>query len=585
MTQANTREQLRQIEGKLFAGRLVSRAIFRTLRDEIRSGTLLETIQESRKHKTLAFPYEPTYAELLETRARENPSRPFLRFENQRIDLLDFNRSANAVAKGLRSLGAQPGDVCAIMSGNCPEFLYSFFATQKLGMGAVPVNTGLMGDGLTYLLDHSQARFLIVHRANLEQIFSVRKKLKHVKEIIVITEGASDTPLPRALPRVEDFLHTYSNAPDPRVGINPESVSLLLYTSGTTGHPKGVVYKYRDSNTRKMRLLGNLLYDKGEVLYTCLPLFHANALLLSTMQSLNMGHELALGRKFSASRFWEEVSNLGGTTFNTLGAMIPILLKQPPGPYDRKHSVRVVVSAACPANAWREYEDRFGVRLIEAYAAVDGGGFLTLNMGNAPVGSIGKPLGGGRYRLVAENGAEAGPNEPGELQVWKGKSRDSQVEYYRNEEATKKKTSDGWLRTGDLLTRDEKGYLYFVGRNTDSMRRRGENVSAYEVETVINKHPDVLESAVFGIPSELGEDDIMAMIVPIEGRKVDPAAVHKFLQGKLAKYAIPRFIEVTDELPKTGTHRVQKNDLRARGPSAATWDADKAAPKRKTGAA
>ena len=585
MTQTSTQEQFKLIEGKLFAGRLVSRAIYRTLRDEVRTGTLLETIQASRQAKTLAFPYEPTYAELLESRAAAHPGRAYLRFENQRIALGEFNQHANAVAAGLKSLGAKPGEVCAIMSGNCPEFLYSFFATQKLGMGAVPVNTGLVGDGLTYLIDHCQARYLIVHRANLEQIFAVRKKLKNLKEIIVITEGATDAPLPRALPRVEDFLTEFSTAPNPRVKADPEAVSLLLYTSGTTGHPKGVVYRFRDSNTKKMRLLGNLLYDKGEVLYTCLPLFHANALLLSTMQSLNMGHELALGRKFSASRFWEEVASLGATTFNTLGAMIPILLKQPPGPYDRKHRVRVVVSAACPANAWREYEERFGVRLVEAYAAVDGGGFLTLNLGNAPVGSIGKPLGGGRYRLVAESGGEASPNEPGELQVWKGKTRDSQVEYYRNEEATRKKTSDGWLRTGDLLMRDEKGYLYFVGRNTDSMRRRGENVSAYEVETVINKHPDVLESAVFGIPSELGEDDIMAMIVPIEGRKVDPAILHKFLQGKLAKYAIPRFIEVTDELPKTGTHRVQKTDLKARGPSADTWDADKSGAQRKTGAA
>ncbi|MFW6088049.1 MAG: AMP-binding protein, partial [Myxococcota bacterium] len=345
-------------------------------------------------------------------------------------------------------------------------------------------------------------------------------------------------------------------------------------TTGTTGAPKGVVYRYRDTQTKRLRLLANLLYDPGEVLFTCLPLFHANALLLAAVQALNVDGRLALERRFRASRFWEQVTTHGATSFNALGAMIPILLKQPPGPYDRAHRVRMVVSAACPAHAWEPFEQRFGTRIVEAYGAVDGGGFVTMNLGNAPVGSIGKPIGGAKYELVDARGQPVPVGQPGELLVWTGASGTGGVEYYRNEEATRSKTRNGWIHTGDLLHRDARGFLYFDGRNTDSMRRRGENVSAFEIESVLDRHPDVLECAVFGVPSDLGEEDIMAVVVPMEGRTPNPVELRTFLSEHLAAHALPRYWEVLDELPKTGTHRVQKKELAARGVTECTWDAE-----------
>lgn len=542
------------------AGKLIGRALLRTVRSELDAGTLGATLSASLRARTLAFAAEPSFGELLAQRARERPAHVLLRFEGQRLSLSELDARVNEVCAGLSEL-TRPGDNVAIMSPNCPEFLEAFFAIQRLGLGAVPVNTALVGDGLVHVLTSSRARVAFVHQECLPALEAVRARLPELEHLV-------------AIERLADFRAAHRGAPPIATRPDPNAVALLMYTSGTTGSAKGVVYRYRDSNTKRLRLLSHLLYEPDEVLYTCLPLFHANALLLSTVMALDMGATLGLGRRFSASRFWQEAAELGATSFNALGAMIPILLKQPPSPADRAHRVRLVVSAACPAEAWRPFEERFGVRLVEAYGAVDGGGFITMNLGNAPVGSIGKPL-GGKYRLVDEAGQDAPPDQPGELWIWAGGRR---VEYFRDEKATGDKNQGGWLRTGDLLRRDPKGNLYFVGRRTDSMRRRGENVSAHEVESVILQHPDVLECAVFGVASELGEQDIMAVVVPVEGRAVEPAELRRFLEPRLARHAWPRFIELARELPKTATHRVQKSELERRGPSEKTWDAEEKRP-------
>jgi crotonobetaine/carnitine-CoA ligase len=346
--------------------------------------------------------------------------------------------------------------------------------------------------------------------------------------------------------------------------------SLLLYTSGTTGLPKAVVSPYGQQRVKSLGLLANLLYGKDDRLYTCLPLFHANALMLTVMQALWLGLPLTLSKRFSASRFWQELSACGATQLNTVGGMIPILLKTPPSPYDRAHKVKRIVSAACPKDAWEPFERRFGIEIWEAYGAVDGAGVTIFNAGDAPVGSLGKPGRLVRWKLVDADGRVAAPGEAGELLVFVGDKSESKVPYWKNEEASREKVMDGWLHTGDVMQADAKGYLYFVGRSTDSMRRRGENVSAYEVEKIVDAYPDVLESAAFGVPSPVGEQDIMISVVPVEGRAIAPEDLVRFLRERLPRYAVPSYLDVVGDLPKTGTHRVVKADLKKRGVTAST---------------
>ncbi|MDB4990434.1 MAG: fadD1 [Myxococcaceae bacterium] len=562
--------KVQQARATLMKG--VARAVWKISGIERGEGTLLETVRVIRDRKNLAFARDWTFGELLEWAADTYRHRPFLEFGTQVFSFIEMNRRANRVAHNLMELGIGENVGVAIMMGNHPRFLDTFFAVQKLGGYVVPVNTALVGDGLQYILEHSQIRFVVCDHESAEQVACVREQLPDVTQVWVNTDEAQGSfTLPDGmLDYAELERGTAAHGDNVRREIKLGTPSLLLYTSGTTGLPKAVVSPYGGQRVKNLGLLSNLLYTQEDKLYTCLPLFHANALMLSVMNALWIGIALTLKKRFSASRFWQELGECGATQFNTVGSMIPILLKTAPGRADRAHKVRRVISAACPKDAWVPFEQRFGVTLWEGYGAVDGAGVTIFNAGNAPIGSLGKLPRGVKWRLVDEQGKEVGEGESGELWVFVGDKRESRVEYWRNDKASSDKVVDGWLRSGDLMQRDAKGFLYFVGRNTDSMRRRGENVSAYEVEKVVDQHPDVLESAAFGVPSPVGEQDIMICVVPVDGKQIDARGLARFLQERLPKYAQPSHLDVVSELPKTGTHRVIKAALKKRGVTDAT---------------
>ncbi|HMJ10693.1 MAG TPA: AMP-binding protein, partial [Polyangiaceae bacterium] len=524
------------------------------------------------KKRGLVFAKDWTFAELLEWAARQYRFAPCLEYGSETHSFNDMNNRANRVARQLRAAKLGDGAGIAIMMTNHPRFLDGFFAVQKLGGYAVPVNVALVGEGLTYILNHSEARAILCDHETAAQIALVREQLPNVTHIWVNT---AEAPAHYALPpgmRSFAELERGTVADCENLGGKPapDAPSLLLYTSGTTGLPKAVVSLYGNQRVKSIGLLANLLYVASDKLYTCLPLFHANALMLTVMQALWVGIPVHLAKRFSASRFWRDVGACGATQFNAVGGMIPILLKTLPSPADRAHRVHRVISAACPRDAWQPFEERFGVKIWEGYGAVDGAGLTIFNHGSAPVGSLGKLPRLSRWRLIDEQGKDVASGAAGELVYYVGSKRESKVPYWKNEKASNEKVRDGWLYTGDIMQADSKGFLYFVGRNTDSMRRRGENVSAYEVEKIVDAHPDVLESAAFGVPSPVGEQDVMISVVPVDGRAIAPRALLEFLQERLPKYAVPSYLDIVDELPKTGTHRVIKSELKKRGVTANT---------------
>ncbi len=478
-----------------------------------------------------------------------------------------MNLRSNMIANGLLDLGVEKGEKVGLLLGNHPDYILTRFALAKSGAVLVPINTALKGESLTYIVEHSDIKTLIAGEQFWPVLNEVLADLKKVKRVII----ASKEPLPdyNLKPQLYLFDHIISDIDSmPEVVIEPDDMAAILYTSGTTGPPKGVVFNQVTPmfNKRPSR------YQADDVVYTCLPLFHANALALTVQMAFDVGASVALGKKFSAANFWDETRRYGATWVSLLGAMLPILYKQPEKEDDADNPVKYVASAAAPKEIWRAFEKRFNVRLIEGYGAVDGAGALINAEGR--LGSIGKPADWCEAKVVDEKGKEVGPNKVG-LLLTRIKDENYRVTYYKDEEATKEKNKDGWVLSGDYVYYDQDGFYYFVDRQSEAIRRRGENISSWEVEKVINQHPDVLESAVFGVASELGEEEVMAIVVCQPGKKIEPLDLIKWCEDRLAYFMIPRFIEFADNIEKTGTQRAQKSALKKRGVTNKTWDVEK----------
>ena len=362
-----------------------------------------------------------------------------------------------------------------------------------------------------------------------------------------------------------------------------------MYTAGTTGLPKAITFWQGKllGGLSLQSLIGfiSMMANPDDILFTSLPLFHSNALFLTTLPAYFAEIPLILGIRFSASRHWDICRKYNVTTFNALGAMIPILMKQPERPNDKEHNVKVIGSAACPKELWVAFEERYNVKISEGYGATDGGGFMLTAGGSpdVPVGSMGKPL-PGTVAEVMDNGVILPePEKVAELVflVRETEVKQRQVKYFKDADASKRLIlvgADGqkWFHTGDLAYKDKEGWFFFVDRKKDSIRRRGENIASFSIEKIINLNDKVLESAAYGIKSELGEDEVMVAIVLKPGETMKPEEILDFCQGKMAYFMIPRYIDFVEKLPKSEVHRIMKRFLKDRGISETTYDREKA---------
>lgn len=493
-----------------------------------------------------------------------HPKETFLKWKDEEIAWGDFVDHIYAAAAGMWDSGIRTGDRVAMMLGNCPEFLYAYYALVFMGVGAVPLNIAQRGEALAYILNDSGASAIIIDDGLLEHFVAVKDRVPGVRLIIIRGKVPSMGGNVIAL---EEWLKAGRGRP-PIGSLAKAPADNILYTSGTTGPPKGVINKgINPMNIVKLWEPAGV--HPGETIYTPLPLFHGNALAVSALGAIMLDYKLAIGERFSASKFWDECRKYNAVEFNTLGAMIPILLKQPERPDDADNPVRVVLSAACPAYAWQPFEERFKLRVLEWFGMVDSPGFLMNTTGK--VGSMGKPLPGFDFRVVDDEDRDLPPGKVGEL-VFRSEGGKASAFYYGMEDATNEAWRHDWFHSGDLAWIDADGDFFYAGRKKASMRRRGENISAWEIESVVNQHPAVLESAAHAVPSELSEDEIKLAIVFKPGLTATPEEILDFCQGKMAYYAIPRYVEFRDSLPKTGTHRIEYSVLKQEGVTPGTWD-------------
>ena len=471
------------------------------------------------------------------------------------------------LAGALAAHGIEPGDRVALMMGNVPEFLVAWFGILRAGAIEVPVHSAYRGLLLEHILRESGARVLVCDASLVERLEGLKvPDLRHV----IVRGGEADAVA--GVPASSFAAALAAPALTDGHAVSPDDVACILYTSGTTGPSKGAVLTHR-ANLQLARANVELMeYTAADVLYTAFPLFHVNAKFTSVVSSMLAGARLVLDDRLSASRFWDTMREHGVTSFNYMGTMLTMLAKQPARAGDREHPVTRAYGGGCGGALWAQFEERFGVRLHEHYGMTEIGIATWNTRTSRRPGSCGRAVPYFEVRVADAGDVEVAAGEVGEIQVRPRHPGTILREYWARPQETISATRNLWFHTGDRAWRDEDGFFHYVDRLKDSIRRRGENVSSWEIESVLHAFPGVLESAAYGVPSDLGEDDVMVALVLEPGAALDLDALIEHCTGRLAYFAVPRYVRVCDELPKTLSQRVQKFRLREDGVTADTID-------------
>lgn len=509
---------------------------------------------------------EVTVHGLLARRAAEHPDREFLVFEEQRYTYAQVLARSREMAGRLHALGVRTGDRVALMMANRPEYLFAWFGCSLLGAVEVPVNTAHKGHFLAYVLEQASCRAIVTEAAFWPQLAPVIERPLSLEHAIVL-DGA---PVHSGHVNVVALQDVREDAL-PDVNLFADSPHAILFTSGTTGPSKGAVLPQQYPLIIGEILARTVGYTSQDVLYNALPLFHGNAQFLSTVPAMLAGAKVVLARRFSASQFWDDIRHYGCTEFNYIGGIVPILLKADPSPRDRDHTLRIMMGAGAPKELFREFEQRFGVRLFEGYGMSEIGIPLITDGTTTPAGSCGRPHPWYQVCVVDDQGRAVADDTPGELLVRPLLPNAMLREYFGMADSTVEAWRDLWFHTGDYLKRDSAGYYWFVDRKKDALRRRGENISSWEVELVVNAHPDVLESAAVAAPAEIGEDEVLICLTLRPGRQLSPQQLIAWCEERMPAFMVPRYVRFLTALPKTPTERVQKFELRREGVAAA-WD-------------
>lgn len=479
--------------------------------------------------------------------AKETPDRVFARTtEGTEISFSALSGAADAMIAWLVDAGVRPGDKVAVMTRNSPATLALVHGLLRAGMVWVPVNPALVGEGLAHAIQLVEA-VVVVCDPELHEIVAGCEAQPREGILVLNAVALPDAP---AAPPTFDFP-------------SADDLASIMFTSGTTGPAKGVqvTQKMLEIAARGVELAGEV--EPGDNLFVWEPFYHVGGAQVMVLPIL-CDVTLTIADRFSASRFWQQVGDAGCTHIHHLGGILQILLKQPPCDLDRAHRVRIAWGGGCAEAAWRPFEERFGVTIRECYGMTEASSISACNT-QGIVGAIGRPLPWFDIHVQDENGRILGPGDGrGEMIITSTVPGAIFAGYYRAPDASAKVLRDDGFHTGDLGSWGQDGLLRFHGRMTDSLRCKGENVSSYEVESVANRHPDIEESAMVGVPAEIGEYDIRLFVRLRPGAVRDPEAISAWLAQRLAPYQQPRFIAfIAGDFPKTPSQRIRKHLLPA----------------------
>jgi long-chain acyl-CoA synthetase len=487
---------------------------------------------------------------LLESRAQANPDKHFLFSETdgRRFTYQEFDAAVNRAARMLAACGISKGDAVSLLMPNCAEYVIAYFACFKLGALAGPVNSLLKAEEISYVISNSEAKALLVNTQFLPTVENLSGELKHT---IVFDDEAEAT---------REF--TEGNLPTPTIEKDDEAI--IIYTSGTTGKPKGCLLTHGNVIANARQITEWLEFTERDCLLTVMPLFHMNAVSVTTMTPLYTGASTVVSPKFSASRFWQIISDYEITSFGSVATMLSMLLSTypegvPAGLKSAQLRFAMCGSAPVPSEVLKRFEETFNCLVIEGYGLSESTCRSTFNPPDARrrPGSCGMPI-GNEMKVVDDSDQEVGDGELGEI-VLRGEN--ILKGYYKNAEATAHAFRNGWFHTNDIGYRDADGFFYIVDRKSDMIIRGGENIYPREIDEVLFQHPAVSAAATIGVPHKLYGEEVAAFIVLKDGAQATAEEIINFCREHLADYKCPKTVHFVEDIPKGPTGKLLKREL------------------------
>jgi crotonobetaine/carnitine-CoA ligase len=515
-------------------------------------------------------PQHRPFCAILDVRAEETPDEDAILFVGGEVwTWRDVRRKARSQAAALQRLGVGQGDYVLSWMPNCPTSVATIFALSYLGAIYVPINTSYRGAMLAHVIQTAGARLMIVHADLFERLEDI--DTGPLKDVIVMGGKPGDAPKLRIYGTEALMADADALLPPARV-VEDWDTQLVIFTSGTTGPSKAVLASYRHVRTAA---LGFRNVGPGDRNLTAMPLYHVGGI-YGLFWALFHGGSVVVADGFSTGAFWSIVDQYGVTTTGLLGSMVDFLNSLPPAPRDKEHRLRTAVIAPYGVAAM-QFAERFGVRVYTEFNMSELAVPLFCGPDPGIVGTCGLPSPGTRLRLVDAFDEEVAAEAVGELVVRMDVPWTISHGYLNDDRATAAAWRNGWFHTGDMFRRDAKGHYHFVDRAKDAIRRRGENISSFEVENALMSFPGVVEAAAIGVPAPDGaEQDVMAVLKVHEPQAFDPAALIAFLEKAIAHFMIPRFVRLVEQFPRTPTQKIEKHRLRAEGVTPQTWDRETA---------
>jgi crotonobetaine/carnitine-CoA ligase len=520
----------------------------------------------------------PTVADLVTAKAKENGKKVWMEFQDGRtFSYEDVDAMSNSLATGLYQSGVREDGHVALFAPNSPMWVFSYFGISKLGAVPVTVNIGFVKDPLVYNLTASKSEYLVIDSRLLDRFKAVEDSLPALRHVFIIGKDnfVSANAPKEAYTFVDDLLSVEPDSAH-RATRKISDPSAMILTSGTTG-PSKVVY---DTNAQFIST-ALFLIDAGgvtseSVYYSYLPLFHIMALDMAMLLSMMANAKMILVEKFDPAIFWEHVNKYGVTHFAAVGPILEMLVKMPPSPLEKDHGP-ITALAYSSREIWATACERFNICITGGYGSTEVGipisapNHIVRQKANPPgaCGMVGPHV---TVAVMSEYGERLPAGHIGEIVVRPKVPWAIFMEYYGMPEATANAFRGLWFHTGDAGYFDEQGYLFFVDRLKDAIRRKGENISSYEVEQILLKYPNIAQVAVVPAKSEFGDEEVMAVVVPNPERPVSPESIVAYAKENMPHFWVPRYIRFMDALPATATGRIEKFKLREQGITRDTYD-------------